>query len=117
VDLSYGPNFPIAHLRLPEFKRGDMPDAIDFADDIIPRAPGHLRVATFNVENLFSRPVAMDYEDHSVGQPFLDAFNELNAIFGKDVYDVNDKQRILDLLDEHKLLATRPPPNKHPRSE
>ncbi len=85
----------------------------DYAADIVPRTPGtNLRIATFNVENLFSRPIAMSYEDNKVGQPFLDAFRELNSIFIKPVYSAADKARIIKLMTEHKLTGTRPQ-NKH----
>ena len=38
----------------------------DYAADIVPRTPGtNIRIATFNVENLFNRPIAMDYDDNT----------------------------------------------------
>ncbi|MEC9365014.1 MAG: endonuclease/exonuclease/phosphatase family protein [Sinimarinibacterium flocculans] len=85
----------------------------NYGEDLIPRTPGtSLRIATFNVENLFSRPIAMDYEDNRKGQPFLDAYHELNGLFAKDTYADADKARILDLMQRHKLVGTRPS-NKH----
>lgn len=66
----------------------------DYAVDIVPRTPGtNLRIATFNVENLFSRPIAMDYEDNKKGQPYLDVYRELNAIFIKPVYSPPTRRR------------------------
>jgi hypothetical protein len=54
----------------------------DDAADVVPRTVGtNLRIATLNVENLFSRAIALDYADHKKGQPYLDAFSELNSIF------------------------------------
>ncbi len=86
---------------------------IDFAADIVPRTAGtNLRIATFNAENLFSRPIAMDYNDNKKGQPFLDAFKELNERFNKPAYSDEDKQRILELMKKHGLTVTRPK-NKH----
>lgn len=65
--------------------------APDYAADIIPRTPGTtLRMASFNVENLFSRPIAMDYADNAKGQPFLDAYHELNSLFAHEVYSDAD---------------------------
>lgn len=85
----------------------------DYQADIVPRTAGtNLRLATFNVENLFSRPIAMDYEDNKVGQPYLDAFAELNTIFNKPSYSETDKARIVELMSAHKLTGTRPQ-NRH----
>ena len=61
-----------------------MPTQPDYAADIVPRTnPAHLRVATFNCENLFDRPLAMNLDDNAQGQHYLDVFHELNAIFEK----------------------------------
>lgn len=85
----------------------------DYATDIVPRTPGTtVRIATFNVENLFSRPIAMDYEDNAKGQPYLDAYSELNSLFVKPHYTDSDKGRIISLMSDQKLLGTRPQ-NKH----
>ncbi len=55
-----------------------MPKAPDYAADIVLRTrPSHLRVATFNCENLFPRPIAMNLDDNAKGQPYLDAYHEL----------------------------------------
>lgn len=84
-----------------------------YANDIIPRTPGAtLRIATFNLENLFSRPVAMSYDDNEMGQPFLDAYHELNSLFARETYADDDKDRIVELMEEHELTGTRPD-NKH----
>ncbi len=86
-----------------------MPTQPDYAADIVPRTnPAHLRVATFNCENLFDRPLAMNLDDNAQGQPYLDAFHELNAIFEKPSYSADDKDRILELMGKHRLTATRP---------
>jgi endonuclease/exonuclease/phosphatase family metal-dependent hydrolase len=86
-----------------------MPRTPDYGADIVPRrsAP-HLRVATFNCENLFARPIAMNLEDNAEGQPYLDAFHELNSIFDKPVYSPQDKSRIVELLQQFRLTATHP---------
>lgn len=85
----------------------------DYINDIIPRTAGTtLRVASFNVENLFSRPIAMDYEDFAKGQPFLDAYAELNSLFSQETYSPEVKARILELMKENKLTGARPQ-NKH----
>jgi endonuclease/exonuclease/phosphatase family metal-dependent hydrolase len=86
-----------------------MPRPPDFAADIVPRlTAGAVRIAAFNCENLFNRAVAMNYPDNAHGQPYLDAFHELNTIFAKDVYSAQDKARILALMGRYKLTGTRP---------
>jgi endonuclease/exonuclease/phosphatase family metal-dependent hydrolase len=90
-----------------------MPETPDYAADIVPRTAGTtVRIAAFNVENLFTRPVAMDYETFATGQPYLDAFHTLNSIFAKAQYSDQDKATILKLMKEHGLHVTRPK-NKH----
>ncbi len=56
------------------------------------------RIASFNVENLFERPKAFDTADWELGEPALDAYRELNALFEKSEYSGTDKQRMLELL-------------------
>ena len=67
-----------------------------------------LRIATFNVENLFSRPKALNQPTWKAGQPAVDAAGELNSLFAKDVYAPADQKRMLKHLGDQGLLATRP---------
>ena len=86
-----------------------MPKTPDYNADIVPRKrPADLRIATFNCENLFARPIAMNLDDNATGQPYIDAFHELNSIFGNRVYSPENKARILELMGKYKLTATRP---------
>jgi endonuclease/exonuclease/phosphatase family metal-dependent hydrolase len=62
-----------------------------------------MRIATFNVENLFSRPVAMNYEDWDTGQKVLNDFNELNRLLRLQDY-TQDKPKIEKLIDKYKLM-------------
>ena len=39
-----------------------------------------MRIASFNVENLFARPNAFRSTDLSVAEPMLDAYGEVNAL-------------------------------------
>jgi endonuclease/exonuclease/phosphatase family metal-dependent hydrolase len=57
-----------------------------------------VRIASFNVENLFARPKAFNTLDWSVGRPALDAYREVNALFSNTTYSATDKQHIRDLL-------------------
>jgi endonuclease/exonuclease/phosphatase family metal-dependent hydrolase len=58
-----------------------------------------MRLAAFNVENLFDRArVFNDDAPPSAHQPVLDAHAELNTLFEKDVYTPADKARMLELI-------------------
>jgi hypothetical protein len=45
-----------------------------------------MRIAPFNVENLFARPKAFNTADWSIGKPALDACHEVGALIAKPVY-------------------------------
>jgi endonuclease/exonuclease/phosphatase family metal-dependent hydrolase len=64
-------------------------------------------IATFNVENLFERPRAMNLPSWGAGQPALDAASELNALFNRRVYTPADKRKMLHRLAKFGLLAAR----------
>jgi endonuclease/exonuclease/phosphatase family metal-dependent hydrolase len=55
-------------------------------------------VATFNVENLFARPKALDTLDWKVGRPILAAYQKVNVIMGKAAYSDPDRVAMRDLL-------------------
>jgi endonuclease/exonuclease/phosphatase family metal-dependent hydrolase len=57
-----------------------------------------VRIASFNVENLFARANAFDTTDWSVGKPVLDAYHDVNALIMKPVYSAGDKTKIRNLL-------------------
>ena len=57
-----------------------------------------VRIASFNVENLFARPKAFNTTNWSVGRPVLDAYRKVNALFLNSTYSGSDKQRMRDLL-------------------
>jgi hypothetical protein len=56
--------------------------------------PLPLRIATFNVENLFSRARALNLDDPKVGDDVLDKVSQLQAELRKQTYD---KPKILKL--------------------
>jgi endonuclease/exonuclease/phosphatase family metal-dependent hydrolase len=64
----------------------------------------NLRIATFNVENLFSRPVAMNHLNNADGQPVLDDFRELNELLLEPVFTDPIKKKIERIVDLYKLL-------------
>ena len=57
-----------------------------------------IRLATFNVENLFSRAKALDPADWAAGEQPLAAFDTFNRVAAKAVYDDADKQTMLQAL-------------------
>ena len=57
-----------------------------------------VRIASFNVENLFARPKAFNQTNWSIGKPVLDAYREVNTLISKPEYSADDKQRIRDLV-------------------
>lgn len=59
-----------------------------------------IRIASFNVENLFARPKAFNITTLSEDNPILAAYYEVNNLFSKAEYSADDKQRIRDLLLE-----------------
>ena len=65
-----------------------------------------MRVATFNVENLFSRVHAMNSDDPAKTTVVLAAVAELQRLIEQPVYCEADKQRMLAILQEHKATDT-----------
>lgn len=57
-----------------------------------------MRLATYNVENLFSRAKAFNLDDWQDGEQILDQFAELNALLQKQQYSTPDKQRMVEFL-------------------
>ena len=71
-----------------------------------------MRIASFNVESLFERPVAMNPKtkasasgggplaEWKPGASVLGWFAQLNTLLGKDAYDDTDKAAIVELLKQ-----------------
>jgi endonuclease/exonuclease/phosphatase family metal-dependent hydrolase len=57
-----------------------------------------IRIASFNVENLFARPKVFDLFDWNAGEPVLKAYEKVSALIQKAKYSATDKIRIRDLL-------------------
>lgn len=57
-----------------------------------------VRIASYNVENLFARPRAFDSTDWSTGQPIVEAHGEFNALIAKADYSDVDRDRMRQLL-------------------
>jgi len=59
-----------------------------------------MRLAIYNVENLFDRAKAMNLDTWDEGKPVLEAFAELNQLLGSIRYTDADKARMADLMIE-----------------
>ena len=57
-----------------------------------------MRIASFNVENLFSRARALNLETWSEGKEILNDYSQLNKLLQKPTYMAADKQKILQLI-------------------
>jgi hypothetical protein len=56
-----------------------------------------MRIASFNVENLFARPKAFSSDD---GTRILKAYAEVNELFGRETYSAANKNKMVELLLE-----------------
>lgn len=70
-----------------------------------------IRLATFNLENLFTRPVAMNQESDAAGREAIEDHAAANAIVAKDVYSEADKAKLLELTAKYKWHYRDPPRN------
>ncbi|WP_225767663.1 endonuclease/exonuclease/phosphatase family protein [Inquilinus sp. Marseille-Q2685] len=59
-----------------------------------------MRLAVYNVENLFDRAKAMNLDSWDQGRPVLERFAELNALLGQIAYTAPDKTRMAKLMVE-----------------
>jgi endonuclease/exonuclease/phosphatase family metal-dependent hydrolase len=58
-----------------------------------------MKIASYNVENLFSRVRAMDQSTWNDGKQILSAYSQLNCILAKENYSDADKDSIIALLN------------------
>jgi endonuclease/exonuclease/phosphatase family metal-dependent hydrolase len=61
-----------------------------------------LRVASFNVENLFERAKVFNFWDHSIGDDLLERIDEFRGLLAEANYTDLRKKRILELYGELK---------------
>src|SRR4029453_8402139 len=59
-----------------------------------------MRIASYNVENLFQRARAMNGSTWAEGKDVLKAHAEMNRILGKTTYSAADKNRIVALMKQ-----------------
>ena len=65
-----------------------------------------MRIASFNVQNLFDRAKAMNMDTWTAGRSILEAYTAVNTLFQADVYDAATKRRILGRLEQLGLLRS-----------
>lgn len=63
-----------------------------------------MRIASFNVENLFDRARVLNARRWPQGRAMLAAYARLNALLQSDPYSEDDKRTIIALLDELDLM-------------
>ena len=62
-----------------------------------------MRIASFNVENMFDRAKALNGANWAEGRPALEAHKELNTLFEKPTYSAANKAKMLSLLQANGL--------------
>lgn len=65
-----------------------------------------MRLATFNVENLFDRPKIMNLPKWSDGANVLKDYARLNDLIGEDVYSAADKNELLRIMAKYPGLGS-----------
>jgi endonuclease/exonuclease/phosphatase family metal-dependent hydrolase len=65
-----------------------------------------MRLAAFNVENLFDRAKALNLADPADGTPILQAFARLNILLAQVIYDAAAKTEMADLIATLELEAS-----------
>ena len=62
-----------------------------------------MKIASFNVENLFERAAAMNLSSWFEGRDMLNDYARFNALIAKPTYSATDKKALLEILKKHKL--------------
>lgn len=62
-----------------------------------------MKLASYNVENLFERAKALNLDDWKAGKAILDDYAKFNAIIAKESYTKTDKEALLALLEQYGL--------------
>jgi endonuclease/exonuclease/phosphatase family metal-dependent hydrolase len=69
-----------------------------------------LRIATFNVENLFRRPAAMNQSTFAAGRPALDDLKRLTELVNRKSYSDATKTRIIEIMGRYPGLLDNQKP-------
>ena len=65
-----------------------------------------MRLASFNVENMFERASIMNLSTWDEGGQVLQDFADLSDLIQKQQYSQNDRDKILDIMKRNKGLLT-----------
>ena len=63
-----------------------------------PKERCDMRIASYNVENLFTRARALNLDTWKEGKIVLEAYAELNSLLEESVYTDENKARMIELL-------------------
>jgi hypothetical protein len=66
-----------------------------------------MRLATFNVENLFDRPKAMNLDTWTDGKKILEDFKHLNQLIQRQTYTNATKSDLLEVMGRHSGLLSK----------
>ena len=64
-----------------------------------------MRLATFNVENMFERPKAMNLDTWAEGKAILEDFKRLNELIQEPEYSEGIKTELLEVMKRNKGLV------------
>ncbi|HET6558750.1 MAG TPA: endonuclease/exonuclease/phosphatase family protein [Prolixibacteraceae bacterium] len=70
-----------------------------------------IKIATFNLENLFTRPVAMNLNNDNEGRQAIEDHAIANSIVAKTTYSTDDKHVLVSLSEKYKWHIMNPPQN------
>lgn len=65
-----------------------------------------MRLASFNVENLFERATVMNLDDQAQRKTMLSDYAKFNTLITKEKYSAADKTAMLDILAENDMLKS-----------
>lgn len=66
-----------------------------------------MRLATFNVENMFERAAIMNLPTWAEGKAVLEDFDRLNDLINQAIYSEDDKAEMLEIMGRHRGLLTQ----------
>lgn len=70
-----------------------------------------IKIASFNLENLFTRPVAMNMDSDADGRQAIEDHAIANSIASNSFYSEVDKAKLIQLSEKYKWHLSNPPKN------